>query len=1044
MATSQQTPSSISILRKRPHQQGSASNHLYWRKTARGKLQRVVREHYLRPAADFPSPPPLPSHLQWILPDTNAILHQFDLLSSPAFPAPLLVAQTVLDEVRHRSLPLYNKLRTLVDDEFTVEGMGKIKRGWTVWNEAMEETYLERNEGESPNDRNDRVIRHLASYYSAVLSSSANKRQKTSASTSTSSSSPAETPLLLLTDDADNLRKAQSSSIPSSTVKDYVHSLPSSIQTQLVDLLAVSGSGLARDGKTGAGGGGPGGKGKALYQEYLPNSVLQAGVKAGKLFQGHFNPSQYNFREATVNLSSSSPLYSLGKPVLLPSLEAQNRAVAGDLVVVELLPESEWKALGEEVVDADAKEQDPDAIPSAEAEAEGETPTTGADGLVGRVDAPAAPKKEVQPTGRVVGVLKRAFRPYVCTLDRASLPPSALLSTASSFTVLASPVSRAVPRIRLLTRQAAHLAGQKFLVAIDRWSVASRYPEGHFVRVLGEVGSKEGEVESLLEEWEVPYRPFSSAILGCLPEEGEGWVVPKSASREDDPKGVWRNREDLRGEIICSIDPPGCQDIDDALHAKRLPNGNIQAGVHIADVSHFVHPDNPMDAEAASRGTTVYLVDKRIDMLPHLLGTNLCSLRPYVERLAFSVIWELDDGANIVDVRFTKSVIASKEAFTYEAAQRRKDDLSLQDPLTEGIRLLNHIARQLKAKRMAAGALNLASPEVKIHLESSETSGPTGVDENGLKKKGEVGVEQKELFETNSLVEEFMLLANISVAERIYKQFPQTAVLRRHAPPPKTNFEVLQDVLQKRRGMTLDVSSSGALAASLDNCVDPSFPAFNTLVRIMATRCMLSAEYFCSGSLPASAFSHYGLASPIYTHFTSPIRRYADVLVHRQLAAAISGQPLHAGLQTRAWVDKTLETVNKRHRGAQGAARASIEFYVALAIQKREEEQVAELKAAGIEGEGKVQAEAFVIRAFRNGLAVFVSKFGLEGLVTFKRDNDYDAENYEIHVPQPDGSKVTIGVFDKVSVEIGVEKDKNTQRGKVVMTLLSPVDSRKM
>jgi exosome complex exonuclease DIS3/RRP44 len=249
----------------------------------------------------------------------------------------------------------------------------------------------------------------------------------------------------------------------------------------------------------------------------------------------------------------------------------------------------------------------------------------------------------------------------------------------------------------------------------------------------------------------------------------------------------------------------------------------------IADVSHFVHPDNPMDAEAASRGTTVYLVDKRIDMLPSLLGTNLCSLRPYVERLAFSVIWvrfghtlpglrneaktdglcaavsqELDDEANIVDVRFTKSVIASKEAFTYEAAQRRKDDASLNDPLTEGIRLLNSI--KLRAKRMAAGALNLASPEVKIHLESSEQSGP-------------VDVEVKELFETNLLVEEFMLLANISVAERIYKQFPQTAVLRRHAPPPKTNFEVLQDVLAKRRGFTLDVSTSRALADSLDKCV---------------------------------------------------------------------------------------------------------------------------------------------------------------------------------------------------------------------------------
>ncbi|KAK4702251.1 hypothetical protein P7C70_g3973, partial [Phenoliferia sp. Uapishka_3] len=507
-----------------------------------------------------------------------------------------------------------------------------------------------------------------------------------------------------------------------------------------------------------------------------------------------------------------------------------------------------------------------------------------------------------------------------------------------------------------------------------------------------------------------------------------------------------KGREDFREEIVCSIDPPGCQDIDDALHAKRLPNGNIQAGVHIADVSHFVHPDNAMDAEAASRGTTVYLVDKRVDMLPHLLGTNLCSLRPYVERLAFSVIWEIDEEANIVDVRFTKSVISSKEAFTYEAAQIRKDDLSQTDALSEGIRLLNSIAIKLKAKRMEAGALNLASPEVKIHMESSESSDP-------------VDVEQKKSFETNSLVEEFMLLANISVAKRIYEQFPQTAVLRRHAPPPKTNFEVLQDVLAKRRGMSLDVSTSGALAASLDECIvrnsspslpssltplspqDPNLPAFNTLVRIMATRCMLSAEYFCSGSIARDAFGHYGLASPIYTHFTSPIRRYADVLVHRQLAAAVSGTPLHAGLQTKGFVEKTLEVVNKRHRSAQQAARASIEFYVALAIAKREE---LGLKS----GAGRVRAEAFVIRAFSNGLAVFVSQFGLEGLVTFKRENEFDAEKYEISVPSdasdPNGPTVRIGVFDKVMVEISVEKDRNTQRGRVVMTLVEPVNSKGM
>lgn len=265
------------------------------------------------------------------------------------------------------------------------------------------------------------------------------------------------------------------------------------------------------------------------------------------------------------------------KPILLSGLESMNRSVAGDLVVVELLPEREWKSIGEEVVDSDQKQDDPDALPTVADDDDSKknkaAASTGSDASI--VPNPPAPTREVQPTGRVVGIVRRAFRPYVCTLDLASLPPSALTSSTST-TILASPVSRQIPRIRILTRQAAHLASQKFLVSIDRWSITSRYPEGHFVRVLGQVGSKEGEVESLLEEWEVPYRPFSSAILNCLPEEGDAWVVP---SKEDDPKGIWNGREDLRNEIVCSIDPPGCQDIDDALHAKRLPNGNIEAGV---------------------------------------------------------------------------------------------------------------------------------------------------------------------------------------------------------------------------------------------------------------------------------------------------------------------------------------------------------------------------------------------------------------------------------------------------------------------------------
>ena len=333
----------------------------------------------------------------------------------------------------------------------------------------------------------------------------------------------------------------------------------------------------------------------------------------------------YNFLEGTVNCAT------LTKPVLLIGREAINRAVSGDVVAVELLPESEWKAPADEVVEAESalKNDDPDEDEGSGDEAAAERRDVAEASATARRNA-----LELQPTGRIVGVIKRGWRPYVCHLDRTTLGPAALDSLGPQ-NVFATPLDRKIPKIRLRTRQARQLAGQKFLVSIDRWDATSRYPDGHFVRALGQVEDKAAEIESLLLEWDVPYRPFSRAILDCLPVEGEKWVVPPKS----DASPIWRGREDLRELIICSIDPPGCQDIDDALHARRLPNGNIEAGVHIADVSHFVHPDNPMDAEAADRGTTVYLVDKRIDMLPSLLGTNLCSLRPYVERLAFSVFW---------------------------------------------------------------------------------------------------------------------------------------------------------------------------------------------------------------------------------------------------------------------------------------------------------------------------------------------------------------------------------------------------------------------
>ncbi|KAG6836902.1 hypothetical protein H0H93_001489 [Arthromyces matolae] len=891
-----------------------------------------------------------------------------DLFESDLFTPPTILLQTVIEEVRHRSLPLYNRLNALTKMEN--------KRIWVFYNEFRSETAIIREEGETPNDRNDRGIRKAAAWYNDHIRLTWPTIR---------GQSPKVPKVVMMSEDVENRRKAEKEGIACISVRKYVEGMKD--PNKLLDLLAAEGTNEIEPTKAVAGR-------QALYPDAPP--TLLAGIKAGELHQGHFNANQYNYLEGSVSV----PAFT--KPVLLIGRENMNRAVSGDVVVVEVFAEAEWKAPADEVVDQDSTLKNDDAEDSGDEADKEEDEFSRRERQVEDVKR----SSEKQPTGRIVGVIKRNWRATSLTSSNAT--------SLSQQTVFATPVSRLLPRIRLRTRQAPTLIGQKILVTIDRWDVTSRYPEGHFVRALGKVESKEAEQESLLLEFEVPYRPFGKAILDCLPSEGDKWVVPPRSDNSPE----WRDREDLRGLVICSIDPPNCQDIDDALHARHLPNGNIEAGVHIADVSHFVHPDNPMDSEAASRGTTVYLVDKRIDMLPSLLGTNLCSLRPYVERLAFSCIWEMTQDAEIVNVRFTKSVIASKAAFTYEEAQIRKDDPNLQDELTQGIRLLNKLAQKLKAGRMAAGALNLASPEVKIHLDSSESSEP-------------IDVEQKEMRETNSLVEEFMLLANISVAQKIQETFPQTAVLRRHLPPPRTNFEKLQDILKKRKGLTLDVSSSGALAASLDKCIDPDEPAFNTLVRIMATRCMLSAEYFCSGSVGRETFGHYGLASPIYTHFTSPIRRYADVLAHRQLSAAIGYTSLHATLHSKSHVERVLDVVNRRHRMAQMAGRASVEFYVGLALKNRNESR-----------KDQVKEEAFVIRVFRNGVGVFVSKLGIEGLVMFKRDIRFDADNYTVTVPSSTApGEVTISVFDKVVVNIEVEKDRNTQRGKVKMTLVEPVDS---
>jgi exosome complex exonuclease DIS3/RRP44 len=349
------------------------------------------------------------------------------------------------------------------------------------------------------------------------------------------------------------------------------------------------------------------------------------------------------------------------------------------------------------------------------------------------------------------------------------------------------------------------------MVQIDSWPAESKFPVGHYTKTLGDIGDKDTETQVLLIEHDIPTAAWSQSVLACLPKDEHNILQEHTTGRSD-----FRHLE------IFSIDPPSCTDIDDALHCRKLPNGNWELGVHIADVSHYVMDGSAIDAEGAHRGTSVYLVDRRIDMLPSKLSTNLCSLRSNIDRLTFSVLWEMTPEGNVVDTTFHKAVIRSCHSFTYAQAQERMDSEDT-DSVTQSCKGLRMFARILKQRRLDAGALLLSSNEVKFLIDRANGNQP-------------MDVEMYQLKEANSVVEEFMLLANISVGKRIVEFYPTFALLRRHPTPAPEMFEPLIRA-GKAAGFNIKIDTSKHLAESLDACVVKELPIFNKLIRMMATRC---------------------------------------------------------------------------------------------------------------------------------------------------------------------------------------------------------------
>ena len=405
-------------------------------------------------------------------------------------------------------------------------------------------------------------------------------------------------------------------------------------------------------------------------------------------------------------------------------------------------------------------------------------------------------------------------------------------------------------------------SGMKVAAVVDDWPRGEMTPRGHIVDVLGEPGDNDTEMHAILAEYALPYR-FESAVANAADQISEEITAEDIAARRD-----------FRNVLTFTIDPADAKDFDDALSFLKLENGNYEVGVHIADVTHYVRPGSVVDEEARSRGTSVYLVDRTVPMLPEKLCNKLCSLRPNEEKLTFSAVFEITPRGRIVNQWFGKTVIYSDFRFAYEDAQAiieggpKVSHEGVSEEIKEAVLLLNDLASKLRKKRFASGAISFERPEMKVE-----------VDEKGKP----VNVYQKVSKEANWLIEEFMLLANRSVAEFVAKA-KKTFVYRVHDEPNQEKVESLRNFIGNfgykmgptGSGKEISKELNALFAAAKDT------PEYNA-IELLSLRTMAKARY------DTENLGHYGLAFKYYTHFTSPIRRYPDMMVHRLLEHYLSG-----------------------------------------------------------------------------------------------------------------------------------------------------------
>lgn len=572
--------------------------------------------------------------------------------------------------------------------------------------------------------------------------------------------------------------------------------------------------------------------------------------------------------------------------------------------------------------------------------------------------APGKPGEKPRPAAKVVEVIERTRTTFVGPLIQAENDPT--------LTLVAPDWKRMHVPVRVKDTQNIPF-GHKVLVEITNWEEGSDLPDGIIREDIGAAGLHETEMRALAlgQGFSPNFPPGVEKEAEELEEQGQSLIDADIAGRRD-----------FRNITTFTIDPFDAKDFDDALSVQTLPDGNIEVGVHIADVSHFVRPGTSIDTEARERATSVYLVDRTIPMLPHVLSTNLCSLNPNIDRLAVAAVFTLDKDANIIDRWFGKTVIHSDKRFTYEEAQEVLN--TGEGPLVDELVLIRDLAKKIRARRIAHGAVEFDTVEVKVILDAEGK--PTEI-------------RTKDRQETNLLIEDFMLLANVAVAEHLSNLSDKGGreilpIYRVHDAPDADRIEALTQFLRVM-GYDLDAKAGQVKGAALNKLIhETKGTPEEYLIKTATLRSMSKAIYSTKNA------GHFGLAFEHYTHFTSPIRRYPDLMIHRLLKYHEHGEELSA--KELSEFDRMAAHASEREVGAADAERDSVKMKLAEYMMNHIGEEF----------------DAVISGVNERGLYVELTTTHAEGMVSVRSIGDdyytYDEKHYRL-----------IGERTKTSFQLG-------------------------